>query len=120
MVTRTGERSAWIMLPHDMMGAVLDPAEASARVGAILELLLGLGLPSTDEVGFAIGVGPVGMMMVGDASTVGRRSSASLPMTGQSDVRVGADDALPLSSIRNASSEIAEELVARLIARLPH
>jgi hypothetical protein len=120
MVTRTGQRSAWVKLPHDMMGSVLDPGEASTRVSAILDLLLGLDLPSTDEAGFAIGVGPVGMMIVGDASVVGRRSSASLPMTGLPDMRVGADDALPLSSVRNASSEIAEELMARLIAGLPH
>jgi hypothetical protein len=117
MVTRDGQRSAWLPLPHDSLGSVLDPTEVTARVGVVLELLMALDVPVSAEVGFAIAVGPVQMMTVGDASVVGRRSSASMPLMYKERIEVPADDAIDIAAARAGSSQVAEELVARLVAQ---
>ena len=44
-VTRAGQRSAWLPLPRDGLGAVLDPADVRDRLTTLLSALVGMDLP---------------------------------------------------------------------------
>jgi hypothetical protein len=116
LVSRGGQVGAWVTLPHDSLGPIFDLDDAGARMAALIETLLALDVPQPERVAFAVAIEPASMLMLGRAAEVGRRSSASLPMTGLTAVRVEPDDDLPSPNVGDVTG-IAEELVARLEAR---
>lgn len=118
LVTRGGQRTAWITMPHDMLGSVLDPAQVRARVSRVLQLLIGVGLPVAERYGVTARISPSRSLMVGDASVVGSRNSASMGMGYEDRFPTSMPDTVLGAGIATNSDELAEELVARVVAAL--
>ena len=83
----------------------------------MLETLIGVDVPSPNQVAFAVGVEPAGTLEVGRVSDVGHRSSATMPFFDSKLLRIGPEDALESSGMLARSSSITDELQARLMAR---
>jgi hypothetical protein len=118
LVTRQGQRTAWITLPHDMLGGVLDPSRIKARVSRVLQLLVSFDLPIAERYGVAARIHPSRSLMVGDSSTVGSRSSASMGMGFEDRFPTPMPDTVRGQAIAAHSDELAEELIARVVAAL--
>ncbi|MFF7291628.1 toll/interleukin-1 receptor domain-containing protein [Microbacterium sp. NPDC008134] len=118
LVTRQGQRTAWITLPHDLLGSVLDPEQIRPRVSRVLQLLFSVDLPLAVRYGFTARLHPSRSLMVGDASTVGARSSASMGMGYEERFPVPMPDNVQGDAIAAHSDELAEELVARVVAAM--
>lgn len=118
LVTRGGQRTAWITMPHDMLGSVLDPAQVRARVSRVLQLLMGVDLPAAERYGVTARISPSRSLMVGDASVVGSRNSASMGMGYEDRFPTSMPDTVRGAGIATNSDELAEELVARVVAAL--
>jgi hypothetical protein len=117
-VTRAGQRSAWVTLPHDGLGSVLDPAEVESRTAALLDLLCRLPVETPRSVGFALKVEPTLSLTIGSADILGQRSSATMSFALRSPEGVAADDTLDFTAVSAATPAVAEELIARLLANL--
>lgn len=118
LVTRQGQRTAWITLPHDTLGSVLDANQIGPRVSRVLQLLMSVDLPVAARYGFSAGLHPSRSLMVGDASTVGNRSSASMGMGYEDRFPLSMPDTVRGDAIGTHSDEIAKELLARVVAAL--
>lgn len=116
MVTRRGQRGAWISLPHDMMGSMFDRDKLPARLAPLMSVLAGLDVPAAERYAITARMGPVMSLMFGDQSVIGSRNSASMSMTGRSDLILAVEDSVRGDAIARHASEIAEELVARLLS----
>lgn len=117
-VTRTGQRSVWLALPHDSMGAVFDPDDMGPRLTALLVLLRSLPLPDPDRVAFALRIEPLALLSFAPASTVGQRSRAEIPFASRNSCSVYPDDAVSLAAFDANLGNVADELTARLAAAL--
>lgn len=117
VVTRDGQRGAWVTLPTDGLGSVFDPPQARMRLEAVVGALLRIEVPTSSRYGVAIGLSRTMMLTVGSSDLIGRRSSAAIRTEGQ-DIRVAADEDVSSNALRTSPTDIAEELVARLAARL--
>jgi hypothetical protein len=117
-VTRAGQRSTWMNLPHDSMGSVFDPSDLQPRLTALIKLLGSISLPESERVAFALRVEPLALLSIGDASTVGHRSRTKMPFASRNSCTVAPEDTLALGSVRAYGSEVAEELTERLAAAL--
>ncbi len=113
-VLRTGQRSAWQPLPHDGMGAVLDPVELPQQIARLLALLLRLPLPDPLSVALGIGIDPATMVSEDTMSRL-PRSTAQFPMR-HDLLRVHPDESLTMKELNAKSDSVAEELAARLLA----
>ncbi|WP_446038507.1 5'-methylthioadenosine/S-adenosylhomocysteine nucleosidase family protein [Streptomyces sp. SID1121] len=109
---RTGQRSVWLPLPKDSLGAVLDPDELPLRIERLLTLLLRIDGPALDPVVPVIAVEPAESVSFGSMKDMPRRS-ANIRMT-QGPLRVPADEALPAGSLAAHTGDVAQELSARL------
>jgi hypothetical protein len=112
-VTPAGQRSAWQPLPRDAAGAVLDVADLTNRIAALLPVLSGLRLPGPAEVGFAVGITSRIPVAAGKPAELPRTTRRE-PST-ESPVRVAASDALPFTRLREDPVGIAAELAARVM-----
>ena len=118
LVTRQGQRTAWITLPHDMLGGVLDPSQIRARVARVVQLLMSVDLPVAERYGITARIHPSRSLMVGDASIVGSRNSASMGMGFEDRFPTPMPDTVRGEGIAQNSDALAEELVARVVAAL--
>jgi hypothetical protein len=117
-VTRAGQRSVWLPLPHDSMGAVFDPDDMCPRLVALLGLLRSLPLPDPGRVSFALRVEPLMLLSFAPASTVGHRSRAEMPFPSRNSCSVNPDDAVSIAALDANVGNAAAELTARLAAAL--
>jgi hypothetical protein len=115
VVTRTGQRSAWMPLPRGPIGALLDEDHLAGQLERMLQTLTTLDLPAADLVIPAVGFEPASMITVGkvdgpphNSATIGHR----MPQR----VRPVHDDAIEFASIGSRLHEVATELAARLVA----
>jgi hypothetical protein len=97
-VLSTGQRTCWFPF---------EETDLAARVADRLHTLLDLGLPAPDRLAPAIGLDPV-------ASTI-KVAARSVSSPGR--IRIGTEEAFSPDELRRTSREIAEGLVARLVAR---
>jgi hypothetical protein len=118
VVLRNGQRGGWLNLPRDSMGAVLDPDDLPTRVAMLLKLLVEIPAPVATRYGVAVGLSPITTLTIGNTDVVGRRTSASFPYTSRDAVIIQPDDALSTDDLRTYVGDIAEELVARTVAKL--
>ncbi len=118
LVTRTGQRSAWLALPRDGLGSVLDAPDLTTRIAGVLRVLAKIDLPQPDRYAPVVAVGALMTLTVGDSSLVGKRSSASMRVSGTSEIESPLEDSFPASSLSSSAVAIAAELVARLTTRL--
>jgi hypothetical protein len=119
LVTRSGQRGGWISLPRDDLGSVLDVSDAKARIAALINLLLRVPGPPAERFAIAASLGPTSSLTVGSSDIVGRRNTASMLGYGRDDVVVAPEDSVSMEALRHGTDEVAEELVARLVAALP-
>ena len=118
VVARSGQRGAWLALPRDGLGSVLDAPDLVARLAGALRVLAKIDLPQPDRYAPTTGVGPLMMLTLGDSSMVGKRNSASMRVAGPAEIITPLEDSFAASSLPSSASEIAAELVARLTTRL--
>jgi TIR domain len=116
-IWRSGSLGGWLSLPADGLGAVLDQDDLTPRLQQLLTVLIGFNIPTSDRYALAVGVSNTMNLTVGSASIIGRRTSASLSLSSDNLI-VEADDSISLLALRTATKTVAEELVARLMARL--
>ncbi len=118
MITRTGQRSAWLPMPADSMGPVFDPGHLTDRVTELLRLLSELPNPLAAEYALAAAITSPMMLTTGDVSVLNHRNSASGLRTNSSDILMPPDGAVPARAVTMHPAPIAEEIVARLAAAL--
>lgn len=118
LVTRNGQRSAWLTLPHDMLGSVLDPAQMRARVARVLQLLVSLNLPIASRYGITARIQPARSVIIADASVVGARSSASMNIDSASAFPLTMPDTVRGEGIAANTEALAAELIARVATAL--
>lgn len=112
-VTRSGQRSAWMPLPKDTWGAVLDPADVVGRLADLLSALLRIQLPSPAEAGLAVGITSSILLSEGDVPGLPRTSTRQ--RTSMTPVRVPAADVLSFADVTASPRNVAAELSARLL-----
>lgn len=113
-MTRAGQRSAWIGLPRDMLGAVLDESYLTDQLVDLLDTLTSLPLPTAELVVPAIGIEPATMVAVGSVTQI-PRSSAQIGHGMPQNVRPVVEDAITLAAVSAHCKDVAIELAARLI-----
>jgi hypothetical protein len=118
LVTRAGQRTGWITLPHDNLGSVLDPQQMQPRVSSLLQTLATLDVPLAARYGFTARIDPQMMVMIGDFSVVGGRTSASLGRIRSDAFPLAIPDTVRGDAIAANSDELAAELVARVVAAM--
>ena len=114
-VTQDGQRSAWMPLPSDTVGAVLDPADVTGRLTAMLSVLLRMDVPDPEEAGLAVGVAPSILLSEGRVADIPRKVTRQ--RTSLTPVCVPASGVLPLARIAASPDRIAAELCARLLLK---
>jgi hypothetical protein len=112
-VTRSGQRSIWIGLPRDMLGAVLDESHLTDQLVDLLDTLTSLPLPTAELVVPAIGIEPATMVAVGSVAQI-PRSSAQIGHGMPRNVRPVVEDAVTWAALSTHSTDVAVELAARL------
>jgi hypothetical protein len=119
LVTRIGQRGAWLTLPKDDLGSILDLEDVRPRLVNILEMLLNVPAPLANNYAFAIRVAPCLMLMLGSANILGVRSSATMPyaMSHPDSVDVLPEDYVSVDAISANLDEVVEELLARVQAQ---
>ena len=118
LVTRGGQRSAWIKLPHDGLGSVLDESDAKVRIVALIKVLLAIDAPLPERFALAASLSLTMMLTIGSSDIIGRRSSASMSGFGHDDIVLPPEDSVATIILRSSADGIAEELVARLVIAL--
>jgi hypothetical protein len=114
-VLRTGQRSAWTPLPHDGLGAVLDPDDLVKQIDRLLELLAAVDLPAPARIAAAVGVEPVALLSEGQVSAM-PRSQAEIGYRQAPHLRIPAEDALSYEDLVGHPVDVADELASRLLA----
>ncbi len=118
MITRLGQRSAWLSLPRDNLGSVLDSRDLKARLTGAIRVLARVSLPLSERYVPIAVASPLMMLTVGESSVIGRRNSASLRAGGLMEIVTPQEDSVHGSTLDPLADEIAHELVARLTTRL--
>jgi TIR domain len=117
-VTRTGQRSVWLALPHDSMGAVFDRDDLRPRLAALIKLLRYIALPEAECITFALRLEPLSLLSIGSASTVGHRSSTTMPFASRNSCTIEPEDSITLQALDANVDDVADELTERLAAAL--
>jgi Domain of unknown function (DUF4062) len=113
-VSRNRTTVTWKQLERDGLGSIVDASDIQAKIADLLRIASETGLPSGD-VCFAVSLGPVDFTQEGSIEDLGRRSSASIGMSGDKAARVFPEDSVPAGSLSHGADEVARELGARLI-----
>lgn len=117
-VTRSGQRTAWLALPHDSLGAVFDPEDMRPRLASLLHILRSLPVQTADRTAFALRIRPLTLVSVSSAAQVGHRSSSSMIFAGQEACTVEPEDTISTVSLDANVTDVADELTARLSTSL--
>jgi hypothetical protein len=112
-VTLSGQRSGWIPLPRDLVGAVLDPDDLASKLTTLLSVLASIATAGPPEVGFATGIITSITLAEGRVASLPRVAKRS--RTSMSPIRVPAQDVLPFSRLAISPRDIGEELAARIL-----
>jgi len=118
LVGRNGQRGAWLTLPHDSMGSVLDEDELRPRIAGLLGILLALPVELAERYALGVGLSDVMLLTIGDSNVVGRRKGATMPFASSNDIVLGPEDSAATRALLENVSEVAEEVTARLVAAL--
>ena len=114
-VTRSGQRSAWVGLPRDMLGAILDEADLADQLAKMLDTLTGLALPTSEFVIPVVGIEPARMVSVGRVANL-PRTSAQFGHHMPEHLRPPVEDAVTFAAVRSHGKGVAVELAAKLAA----
>jgi hypothetical protein len=117
-LTRNRRLSVWKELPWDSMGPLLDPEDLRRQMTDMVRLAAATGVLVGDETAPVAGIESIESLVQGSLVDLGRRTSAQYLWTGRPHVRTDIEDAIPTASLPAGASEIADELVARLLVKL--
>jgi hypothetical protein len=117
-VTRTGQRSAWVTLPHDSMGAIFDQDDIRPRLSALIKLLRSMSLPDSEQITFGLRIEPLMLLSVGSASIVGHRSQSTMPFVSRNSCSIEPEDSVTWQALEANVEDVADELTERLAAAL--
>lgn len=115
---RTGQRSAWTVLRRGRIGTVLIRDDVVSGIQLMLSALAELSSSLPEQVVPVAGISPADLVRRGDHVDL-TSTTASLPMSGTSDVRLRADEAVSASDLVAMTGQVAVELAERLLARFP-
>jgi hypothetical protein len=107
-----------VSLPSDGLGSVFDPHEAQPRIEVLLKTLLRIGLPKAERFAVAARLSRTMLLSVGSSDAVGRRNSSTSIRANDQDIQVGHDEDVSTNALNHRPADVAEELVARLMAQL--
>lgn len=111
-VAVTGQVSAWTTLPADNMGTLIDQDSLNTAIQGCLGVIAVAGIPLDTQLAIAVELGPVLMVNIGPASTLGR-SSATMNAgfgRGPDDLRVEPDESVDPSALDAHRAEAANTL----------
>lgn len=113
-VLPTGQRAAWEPLPavDGLSAAIFDPENIATRLTALLELLLAVPVPLPSQTVPVAGIAPAMLITRGTVSAP-PRGAATIRMNGQ-PIRTEAVESVSTDGLRHATTQVAEELAARL------
>lgn len=117
-IARNRQRSAWIRLPGDGLGTILDEADLAGRIARALRLLGGLLPLDSDRYAVAVGLSSSGIVSRGSAATLGQRSSAQAISLQGTDVLVPPDEAVTATGLTEGAREVGAALSQSLLAAL--
>lgn len=117
-VDRDGAGLAFKTLPADVMGALINQDDLRQRLVVLLRALAPHIRGEADRVALAAAIEPVDQVFEGDPAEVGRRTSGAMRMVTGAAARTEPQDTVPLTSLTSATSEIANELAARLLQEI--
>jgi hypothetical protein len=116
-LTDRGDVLVWRELPSDGLGVILDPADLSPRIAAMVRLVAEL-VPKSGSVALTVGLHGLGSVMEGRIDDLGHRTQASFPGFGyDKDALVEPRDSVPAASLISGGNEIGQELAVRLLHR---
>jgi hypothetical protein len=113
-VTRSGQRSTWVGLPRDGLGAVLDESHLTGQLVGMLDALASLPLPAAELVVPVVGIEPAAMVAVGSVTQM-PRSSAQIGHGMPRHVRPAVEDTVAMAAVLTRAKDVAIELAARLV-----
>lgn len=117
-VSRTGEVCAWVSLPRDMFGAVVNAAllsELATRLVTLAGRVLGEMAGDTSmAVVSSVAITGAGSVSIGDPRVVGTRSSSQVSMRGPSVITLPGDESAILSAVISGARDVGVELASRV------
>jgi hypothetical protein len=118
-VNHDGQICVWQTLPRDSMGTLVDETLLAAAAADALRFAGQLGVvQATDEVVVAGSLHPLTMLAEGDPSTIGHRSSASMPTYRSEEARTSTADAVTPTALDAGAAEAGRELSLRMLDAL--
>lgn len=112
-VASSGQRSAWLQLPRDELGAIVREADLSHRLAIALDAILGLDMPEPSLAGLAVGLTSTILLCEGDG--VVPPGTNWRPRTSAGPIRVPAWAVVDPGRIAGSRAEVVAELAARLL-----
>jgi hypothetical protein len=114
-VLRAGQRSAWAPLPHGVIGYVLIHDEVVRWLTESIRMLLSPDLVVPTRVAVDVALEPVNGARIGTRADL-TSSHAGMHMTYPQHIRIPAEEAYTPYHLREATTDVAEELATRLVA----
>ena len=115
-VLRTGQRSAWMILPQGRIGSVLIPDDVVRKIQLMLSALAELGPALPEVVVPTAGIDPAGLVRRGEEHDL-TSNRAGMPMSNVALVRLRADECVSSADLVATTGQIAVELAERLLAK---
>ncbi len=114
-LTRLGVVSLWRELPRDNLGTLVSVDSLSGEIRELVTIGAEV-ISSGEQVGLAAGLDPVGMLVEGDPTDLGKRTSASLGRFGQDRrIQLPVEASVRAEDLPRAASDLAQELAVRLL-----
>jgi len=113
-VTATGEAAAYVCLPTDLFGAVVDQGSLQRDLARLLALLSPLAA-SADAVAPAVKLSAAERVREGDPADVGSRSSGSMRLATGLAITLEPSFYVPADGLTSAGGDLASELATRLL-----
>jgi Domain of unknown function (DUF4062) len=114
VVTATGSAVAFVSLPTDFAGALLDQSTLQREIMRLLALATAHAR-SSGSLTTAVGLSAAERVQVGDPATVGSRTRAGLRTSHGLTIRVGGDFAVETEALTTHLGDISTELTIRIL-----
>ncbi|MFC9971844.1 DUF4062 domain-containing protein [Spirillospora sp. NPDC127200] len=117
-VDRTGSVLVFTPLPRDMIGSLIDSTSLTSQAAGMLRLAAQLIPAEVDLVIPAAAIDPLGNTREGDPQNLGRNGGPMRLSDREAPLRTEPEGAVPVKAFPEASTEVARELAAHLLAHL--
>jgi hypothetical protein len=113
-VTADGSATAFLALPIDLFGAVVEQATLQQQIAQMIGLLTP-HVGAADDIAFAVRLAPAEKIKEGNPAEVGTRNSGSMPSRSGLVIALSPDFQVSRRSIVTATGDVAAELTTRLL-----